>query len=51
MTTDANGPILDVVRSAHGIIAMLPPSVHAEVIEGEVIPAGAFPVTLPTDGF
>jgi hypothetical protein len=29
--------ILDAVRSAHDIIAMLPDDVHAEVIEGEVI--------------
>jgi hypothetical protein len=35
--------ILDGVRTAHDIIAMLPDDVHAEVIEGEVIVNAATP--------
>jgi hypothetical protein len=35
--------ILDDVRTAHDIIAMLPDDVHAEVIEGEVIVNAATP--------
>ena len=34
-------PILDDMRTAHDIIAMLPDDVHAEVIEGEVIVSAA----------
>jgi hypothetical protein len=37
VTTDMHGSTFDVVRSAHDVIAMLLPSVHAEVIEREVI--------------
>ena len=36
-------PILDDMRTAHDIIAMLPDDVHAEVIEGEVIVNAATP--------
>jgi hypothetical protein len=43
VTTGVAGPILDVVRSAHDIIEMLPDDVHAEVIEGEVIVNAATP--------
>jgi len=43
MTTGVAGPILDVVRSAHDIVEMLPDDVHAEVIEGEVIVNAATP--------
>jgi hypothetical protein len=35
--------MLDAVRTAHDIIAMLPDDVHAEVIEGEVIVNAATP--------
>jgi hypothetical protein len=43
VTTGVAGPILDDVRTAHDIIAMLPDDVHAEVIEGEVIVNAATP--------
>ena len=43
MTRSVGGPILDDVRTAHDIIAMLPDDVHAEVIEGEVIVNAATP--------
>lgn len=43
MTTDVAGSILDLVRSAHDIIEMLPDDVHAEVIEGEVVVNAATP--------
>ncbi len=43
MTTGVAGSILDLVRSAHDIIEMLPDDVHAEVIEGEVIVNAATP--------
>ena len=38
-----SAPILDDMRTAHDIIAMLPDDVHAEVIEGEVIVNAATP--------
>jgi Uma2 family endonuclease len=43
MTGGAAGSILDDVRTAHDIIAMLPDDVRAEVIEGEVIVNAATP--------
>ena len=43
MTRGAPGLILDDVRTAHDIIAMLPDDVHAEVIEGEIIVNAATP--------
>jgi len=36
MTTGAARSILDLVRSAHDIIEMLPDDVHAEVIDTRV---------------
>ena len=43
MTRGAPGLILNDVRTAHDIIAMLPDDVHAEVIEGEIIVNAATP--------
>jgi Putative restriction endonuclease len=43
VTRGAAGLILDDVRTAHDIIAMLPDDVHAEVIEGEIIVNAATP--------